>query len=586
MVNRECLGALDGRDMTEASHPPDPLELQRLAAQLNAEIAQRQRLEAELRDAEAQWRVLFDAMDDVVLVFDSDGRCLKVLSRQSTKYYCEPESQVGKLVQEVLPAAPAKIQLDCIRRTLATQERQWVEYCLPMGGRNVWYAATSSPLPDRRVLWVARDITAYKEVESALQQANEELERRVRERTAELQASEAELRALFAAMTDTILVLDREGRYLKVAPNDPNCSILRNATQRLLTDLLPAELANLMMDAVRRAIAMQQTISVEYQLPSTIEPTEVWLAANVSPLDANRVLWVARNITELKRIEADLRAASHAAAEANRARSIFLANMSHELRTPLNAIIGYAEILEEDAREWGHEEIIPDLQRIHASGLHLMGIINDLLEICRIEAGKVTFFAETFDVSEVVRGAIDALRRQYAANENELTVYIAPEVNAMHGDRAKLRQILHHIIGNACKFTRRGRVRVHVRRDEAISYSNNDVVSAGWLSFIVSDSGIGISPEQLSKLFQPFSQADASTTRQYGGTGLGLAIAYQLCRLMGGNITVESTLGKGSVFAVTLPERLPDRLASVTRSPATSLPSPPRLLQPRSESAG
>ena len=240
------------------------------------------------------------------------------------------------------------------------------------------------------------------------------------------------------------------------------------------------------------------------------------------------------DITELLR-------ARHDAEQANSAKSQFLASMSHELRTPLNAIIGYSEMLQEDATDRGDPSSIPDLQKIHSAGKHLLALINDVLDLSKIEAGKMELFLESFDIAPLVDQVATTVRPLVEKNANRLTVQCAEGVGAMHSDATRLRQVLLNLLSNASKFTDHGQITLDVTRD------GGDVV------FRVRDTGIGMTPDQLSRLFEAFTQAEASTAAKYGGTGLGLAISRRFCQLMGGDVAVESTAGKGSVFTVRIP---------------------------------
>jgi signal transduction histidine kinase/DNA-binding response OmpR family regulator len=224
-------------------------------------------------------------------------------------------------------------------------------------------------------------------------------------------------------------------------------------------------------------------------------------------------------------------------------KSTFLASMSHELRTPLNAIIGYSEMLYETAQDEGQDEFLPDLAKIRDAGRHLLGLINDILDLSKIEAGKMDLYLEGVDLAGLVDEVRTIVEPLAAANANRLEVVCPAGLGVFHTDRTKLKQSLLNLLSNAGKFTHEGRVKLEVRH------------AAAAISFIVSDTGIGMTEEQLSRLFQAFSQADASTTRQYGGTGLGLAITKHFCEMLGGRITVESTLGEGSTFTITLPDR-------------------------------
>jgi len=257
------------------------------------------------------------------------------------------------------------------------------------------------------------------------------------------------------------------------------------------------------------------------------------------------------DITELLRARRDAEAA-------NSAKSQFLASMSHELRTPLNAIIGYSEMLQEDAEERGEPAAVPDLQKIHSAGKHLLTLINDVLDLSKIEAGKMQLHLETFDVAPLVQQVAATIQPLVERNANRLELQCDPGIGAMRSDTTRLRQILLNLLSNACKFTDHGRITLDVER------AADDVV------FRVRDSGIGMTPEQLGRLFQAFSQAEASTAARYGGTGLGLAITRRLCQLMGGEIAVESQAGAGSTFTVRLPAAGP--VEQLPRAAPESLP--------------
>jgi GAF domain-containing protein/CheY-like chemotaxis protein len=248
---------------------------------------------------------------------------------------------------------------------------------------------------------------------------------------------------------------------------------------------------------------------------------------------------------------------------ANRHKSEFLANMSHELRTPLNAIIGYSEMLQEEAEDAGASATYgPDLQKIHAAGKHLLELINAVLDLSKIEAGKMELYLETFSVPQMARDIAAVVHPLAEKNGNRIEVRCDETAGDMRADLTKVRQTLFNLLSNACKFTDHGTVTLDVAREA--------VDGAEWLRFAVSDSGIGMTPEQVSRLFQDFTQADAATGRKYGGTGLGLALSRRLCRLMGGDIGVESEPGHGSTFTVRLPAAVAEVPAEPSVPPATA----------------
>jgi signal transduction histidine kinase len=259
---------------------------------------------------------------------------------------------------------------------------------------------------------------------------------------------------------------------------------------------------------------------------------------------------------------------------AHRAKNAFIANMSHELRTPLNAIMGYSEILQEDLRAEGLTDLISDLNRIFQSGKHLLGLVDGILDLARIESGKMEIYPEEFDIRTLINRIIETLQPLASANWNTIKVDYKDNISMMHTDLNKVRQILWHLIENAIKFTKNGIVTVVVEQNEqpqsvnGIDSTLNSQIQAlnplhsslSWITFCITDTGIGISQEQQQRIFGAFTQADESSTRKYGGAGLGLTLSQQLCQLLGGSISVESQIGQGSKFTVHLPTDLnPDR---------------------------
>ena len=264
--------------------------------------------------------------------------------------------------------------------------------------------------------------------------------------------------------------------------------------------------------------------------------------------------------------------AREAADAANTAKSQFLASMSHELRTPLNAIIGYSEMLQEEAAEVDQKGFIPDLEKIHGAGKHLLGLINDILDLSKIEAGKMSLYLEDIDIAKLIQVVAATVQPVVMKNGNHLEVACPADIGTMHADLTKVRQTLFNLLSNAEQVLQR---RERSRCAAWLRSLNNQLFNKSTSE--VSDTGIGMTPEQLGKIFQAFTQADSSTSRKYGGTGLGLAISRRFCQLMGGNITVQSEHGKGSMFTVSLPSVVREAVLGLTaeetaRDDATNRP--------------
>jgi signal transduction histidine kinase len=272
------------------------------------------------------------------------------------------------------------------------------------------------------------------------------------------------------------------------------------------------------------------------------------------------------------------RKAEEAAEAASLAKSRFLATMSHELRTPLNAILGYAEMVQEELQATGHTALVPDLERIGAAARHQLTLVNDILDLARIEAGKSSLLVEEFPVAKLVQEVAATVQPLIAKRGNRLETICPAELGAMRSDATKLRQVLFNLLSNAAKFSERGLVTLRVAREdgrrestpgasaqpegapeatEQVGASKSGVATA-WFTFQVADTGIGMTPDQVGRLFQAFSQAEQGTHSRYGGTGLGLAISRKFCQMMGGDLTVTSEAGKGSTFTAVLPAVAPN----------------------------
>ncbi|MEG4406951.1 response regulator [Microcoleus sp. MON2_D5] len=394
-----------------------------------------------------------------------------------------------------------------------------------------------------------------------------------RKRTeAALRQSETKYRSIFENAVEGIFQTTPSGHYLS-----GNRALARIYGYESCTQML-AELTDInrqfYIDPHRRAEFMaqlrarRQVSKFESQIYRR-DGSKIWISENARCIcDENgSVLYyegTVQDITDRKQAESAMQLALEAAESANRAKSTFLANMSHELRTPLNAIIGYSEMLQEEAEELGSCESVPDLEKICSAGKHLLSLIDDILDISKIEAGRMDLYLETFEIHTLIESAVATARPLVDKNGNTLEVYCPDNLDTMHADMTKVRQVLLNLLSNAAKFTQNGRIAIGVERikNEQLKRKNQEessqilISNSEFLSFRVADTGIGMTQEQLERVFQPFTQADASTTREYGGTGLGLAISQRFCQMMGGSIEVSSTLGAGTTFTVLLPKAI------------------------------
>ncbi len=289
-----------------------------------------------------------------------------------------------------------------------------------------------------------------------------------------------------------------------------------------------------------------------------VRPDGMVLEVRRDPIEGGGFIAIYTDITERKNAELALRKAKDDAESASKVKSAFLANMSHELRTPLNAIIGYSELLAEDARDRSDEAGLADLEKIRAAGKHLLGLINDILDLSKIEAGKMELYLERTPISSMLDEVKTLVAPLIEKNANVLVIECPDDIGSIRTDVTKLKQCLINLLGNAAKFTRAGTIILRVSRRR---YGHG----ASTVNFDVVDSGIGMTDEQVSRLFQAFTQADSSTTRNFGGTGLGLTITRHFCAMMGGTIDVRSAPGQGSAFSIRLPDEEAEAAASVGR---------------------
>lgn len=419
-------------------------------------------------------------------------------------------------------------------------------------GREVWLSASYNPIFNGsgnpvKVIKFATDISEEKRKDVALQKSSQLI------------------KSIMDTLMDGLITIDEHGIVQSFNPaaeaifGYTTVEVIGNNIRMLMPEPYRSEhdgyLQNFHNTGIKKIIGIGREVTGRCKDGTTF-PMDL----SVAKLSVdNNVLFVGliRNITERKEAECALQTAMKAAESANRMKSEFLANMSHELRTPLNAIIGYSEMLSEDAEDKGDTEVMDDLNKIHSAGNHLLSLINDVLDLAKIEAGRVELMPESLQVHELVEEIITVVRPMVEKNDNTLEVDCCEDIGVAILDAGRVRQVLLNILSNAAKFTSKGKIALMVRRE------------AGVLQFQVTDSGIGMTPEQLEKVFIPFVQADSSTTREYGGTGLGLPISEEICALMGGHISATSEPGEGSVFTVFLPADVTAEVAKIHEREAT-----------------
>ncbi|MEG4572711.1 PAS domain-containing protein [Microcoleus sp. N3A4] len=580
-------------------------DLNRLNLELQPEILDRQNTQKALRKSEALLQAILDNSTAVIYIKDVDGKYLLTNRHFDNLFDIAKEQITGKTDGEIFPdedKATALRENDL--KVLESSSPLTIEEIIPQDDGPHTYISLKFPLCNSEgtayaVGTISTDVSDRKLAELTLEKAKAELEIEVEQRTIFLkQANEllqfelaAKVRGAIAvrqmtsqvarhartvdgilgASLDLIFLVDRSGKYTYVS---------RTAAQA--AGMNPREMIGKTWQELGWSPTIMQRVhqqcdgifaTAEPVKGEVIVPTASWGTRDyeyiLSPLCATdgsveAVVATLRDITERKDAEEAWQLAKEAAELANRAKSAFLANMSHELRTPLNAIIGYSDMLVEDAEELGNFEIVSDLDKIRTAGKHLLRLIDDILDISKIEADKMEIYLESFDVGGLIEEVVTTIKPLMDKNGNTLQVLTSDNIGAMHGDLMKVRQVILNLLSNAAKFSANGAIALTVERITSEELKNKYqprvaqmlILDAEFLIFRVTDTGIGMTQEQQERLFQPFTQADNSTTRKYGGTGLGLTISQRFCQMMGGDIEVTSELDCGSTFTACLPASL------------------------------
>lgn len=394
---------------------------------------------------------------------------------------------------------------------------------------------------------ITGDDSVFDEIAAGINVLGEELQSKIQS----IEAYQHHLQKIQSSMGEALLVLSPS---LTIVSANPRALEL---TGYEMEALLGQHVKMLFEEHTYERLQVTQRVGLEQPerletecLTSSQALVPVSLSISVMQGEGGKVLGVvciAQDITERKRVEKELRLARQVAEEASAAKSSFLASTSHELRTPLNAIIGYSQLVIEELREiyQGAEALVPDIKKIEVAGQYLLVLINNILDLSKVEADKMEALIEPFEVHHLLHTIKELAEPLAAKNDNELILEAPESLGEMKSDVTKLQQILFNLISNACKFTFRGQVR--------LSGETFERDGCKWFGFTISDTGIGMTEEHQARLFQPFSQAHAGISKEYGGTGLGLVLCRRFCELLGGHITVSSTPDKGSTFLVQLP---------------------------------
>jgi PAS domain S-box-containing protein len=578
IVGRDLIGTL-GIDFSDPHHrlPDNQRNLvEAILAQVKTSIQNSVLLE-ETRKSEGQLRALFSAMQDIVLVVDRDTRYTRIAPTNPSRLFRPPEELLGQRMDEILPAETHIPFRNAIRQTLDNNEVVQIEYQLPIEGQVFWFLANLSKLNDNEVFWVARDITERKKSEEVLQRRNTYLAASAE--IGRLVTSTLDLNTIFAQTAS--LLADRFGFYFAAVYNIEETgfnAILRGATgeagskmqasrksvvigsstiigmvaesgkPRLVEDVSdePFFEPNPLLPETRSEVAIplrigQRTVGVidiHSNQPHAFTQDDMSVFQSLGDQVAVAID-NARSYELSQQLIKDLR-------EVDKLKSQFLANMSHELRTPLNSIIGFSRVILKGIDGPITEMQQQDLTAIYNSGQHLLGLINDILDLARIEAGKMELNFEEVSLGEMVTSVLSTAKGLVKEKPIQLIQHIPNNMPTIRGDTMRVRQIFINLLSNASKFTDEGAITVETMVQRSPTGKMEAVIN-------VIDTGPGISLEDQEKLFKAFSQVDGSATRKTGGSGLGLSICANLVQLHGGRIGVHSEADRGSTFWFTLP---------------------------------
>jgi signal transduction histidine kinase/CheY-like chemotaxis protein len=506
------------------------------------DVTERRRAEADLKAIETYAQNIVDTVREPLLILDTTLRVRSANRAFYQTFQVSLEETENRLIYELgngqwdIPVLRTLLE-EIVPLSSVFNDFEW-EHDFPAIGRRV-------------MLLNARKLQAGHHGELLVLAMEDVTERRRSE--ADLKAIETYAQNIVDTVREPLLILDttlrvRSGNRAFYQTFQVS---LQETENRLIYELgngqwdIP-DLRTLLEDIVPKSSVFND-FELEHDFPAIGRRVMLLNARKLQAGHHGELLVLAmEDVTERRGAEEEVAKAKEAAEKANRTKSLFLANMSHELRTPLNAILGYSEMLQEEVTERQLVgEFGADLEKINGAGKHLLTLINDILDLSKIEAGKMELFLETFDLTQMIDEVASTIRPMVEKTANTLHIQRAPDLGTMYADQIKVRQALFNLLSNAVKFTHQGSITLEAGR--------HNMDGSEWIVFRVNDTGIGLSPEQIVKLFQDFTQADASTTRKFGGTGLGLVLTRRFCQMMGGDVTVRSVSGQGSVFTIKLP---------------------------------
>jgi PAS domain S-box-containing protein len=555
----------------------DELRILETIVYQTATAIQKNRLFQRIEQSEADLLALFAAMEDVVLVVDKDGRYDRIAPTNPSRLVRPSEELLGKLMHEVLPKEVADRFVEAIQQTLKVSEKVQLEYELPVGSDVYWFLANLTKLDEEKVFWVARDITERKKAEEAIRRRNEYLA--VSAEIGKLVTSTLDLNAIFARTVNLInerfnfyyaaiyiveetgfnanlreatgaagAEMKKQNHSYQVDSKSTVGRVALDGQAQVVNDVSvnPLHVSNPFLPNTKAEAAIPLRIGnriigvIDIQADQENAFTEDEIAVLQTLADQ-----VAVAIDNARSFELSQQAVMEMR-EIDRLKSQFLANMSHELRTPLNSIIGFSRVILKGIDGPVTELQQQDLTAIYNSGQHLLGLINDILDLAKIEAGKMELAFDEVNIADVVNSVLSTMSGLIKDKPIQMKRIIEPDLPSVRADAIRVRQVMINLLSNASKFTDEGDILVEVGLKPGPTGRNEIRVS-------VTDTGPGISEEDQEKLFQPFSQVDDSPTRKTGGTGLGLSICQQLINMHGGKIWVESAIGRGSTFHFTLP---------------------------------